>query len=172
MSARRFWALALVAGLVACSPSLNWRAVPVAQLAALLPCTPDHAERQVELAGAQRTLAMWGCEADGALFAVSHVRVDTPASARPLIAAWQKAALRNMSGATAQPVPFQVPVLTSQTLEPGVLLRTTGKHANSQAVQGQLAWFSRGTDVYHLAVYAPTLAPAMTDPFFTELHWQ
>ena len=61
--------------LAACTPSLNWRQVPVVQLAALLPCKPDHAERQVELLGAQQALAMWGCEAGGALFAVSQMPV-------------------------------------------------------------------------------------------------
>jgi hypothetical protein len=172
VSSRCFWALALVAGLVACSPSLNWRKVPVAQLAALLPCKPDHAERQVELAGAQRTLAIWGCEAEGALFAVSHVRVDAMASAELVIAAWQLAALRNMPGATAQSAPFQAPVLTSQRVEPGVLVRTKGKRADGQALQGQLVWFSRGADVYHLALYATEITPAMTDSFFTDLRWQ
>ena len=172
MSSRCFWALALVAGLAACSPSLNWRTVPVEQLAALLPCKPDHAERLVELAGAQRTLAMWGCEADGALFAVSHVRVDAPVSSGPVILAWQLAAQRNMPGATAQTMPFDAPALNSQTLGPGVLVRSTGKSADGQVVQGQLAWFSRGVDVYHLAVYAPKLTPAMSEPFLTELHWQ
>ena len=96
MRARSVWALALAAGLVACSPGLNWRTVPVEQLAALLPCKPDHAERQVELAGTPRTLSMWGCEADGALFAVSHLRVDATAIDAQVITAWQLAAMRNL----------------------------------------------------------------------------
>lgn len=164
--------LAITASLLACSPSLNWRTVPVAQLAALLPCKPDHAERQVELAGAQRALAMWGCEAGGALFAVSHVHVDTPIAAGLVIDAWQLAALRNMPGATAQSESFHAPAGATQALEPGVLVRAKGKTPAGQALQAQWAWFRKGADVYHLAVYAPELTPAMTDTFFTELQWQ
>lgn len=172
MRARSVWALALAAGLVACSPGLNWRTVPVEQLAALLPCKPDHAERQVELAGTPRTLSMWGCEADGALFAVSHLRVDATAIDAQVITAWQLAAMRNLPGAAPQTMPFTVPAPGGQPARPGVMIRAGGKRADGQAVQAQLAWFSRGTDVYHLAVYAPALTPAMTDTFFTELRWQ
>ena len=172
MSAR--WVLGLVASLclAACSPSLNWRTVPVEQLVTLLPCKPDHAERQVELGGVQRTLSMWGCEADGALFAVSHLRTQATALPGQVIALWQLAALRNMQAATWQALPFKAPMLAGQTAVPGTMLRATGKRADGQAVQAQLAWFSRGADVYHLAVYAPELAPALTEPLFTELHWQ
>ena len=172
MSVFRVWALALAAGLVACSPSLNWRTVPVEQLAALLPCKPDHAERPVELAGTSRPLSMWGCEAGGALFAVSHLRVGASATTAQAIDAWQLAALRNMPGAVPQTMPFKAPAVAGQSPQPGVMVRATGKRADGQPVQAQLAWFSRGADVYHLAVYAPAMTPAMTETFFTELHWQ
>ncbi len=172
MSARWVWLLSLATGLTACSPSLNWRTVSVEQLAALLPCKPDHAQRQVELAGTEHTLAMWGCEAGGALFALSHLRVKEPAKPQQLIAAWQLADLRNMPGATPQSLDFKAPAIAGQMPTPGVMVRASGKRADGQAVQAQLAWFSRGVDVYHLAVYAPELTPEMTDTFFTELHWE
>lgn len=117
-------------------------------------------------------LAMWGCEAGGALFAVSHLRVKTPATPQQLIAAWQLAALRNMPGATPQALNFKAPAMTGQVAMPGDMVRASGKRADGQVVQAQLAWFSRGMDVYHLAVYAAELTPAMTDTFFTELHWE
>ena len=169
--------LVLLLGLAACNPSLNWRTVPVEQLAALLPCKPDHAERQVDLGGAQPMLSMWGCEAGGALFAVSHLSIAAPTTSEQVIAAWQLAALRNMPGATAQTLPFKAPDLKTaasagQTPAPGIMIRASGKRADGQAVQAQLAWFSRGSDIYHLAVFAPVLTPAMTDTFFTELRWQ
>ena len=172
MSVRWVWVITLATGLLACSPSLNWRTVSVEQLAALLPCKPDQAERQVELAGTQHSLAMWGCEAGGALFAVSHLRVKTPATPQQLISAWQLAALRNMPGATPQVLDFKAPAMTGQAALPSAMVRASGQRADGQAVHAQLAWFSRGEDVYHLAVYAPRLSPAMTDTFFTELHWE
>jgi hypothetical protein len=115
---------------------------------------------------------MWGCEAGGALYAVSHVHLDTPAAAPEVIAAWQLAALRNLPGAVPHAVPYTPPAAAGQPIAPGLMVQASGKRADGQAVQAQLAWFSRGADVYHLAVYAPALTPALTDTFFTELHWQ
>ena len=135
MRTRWGWAWALLLGLAACSPSLNWRTVPVEQLATLLPCKPDHAVRTVDLGGAQQTLSMWGCEAGGALFAISHLRVGSAASSQPLIAAWQQAALRNISGSTAQTLPFQAPALAGQTPALGTMVRTSGKRADGQTRQ-------------------------------------
>ena len=175
MKACRIGVLATLVGLSACSPSLNWRTVAVEQLVALLPCKPDHAQRQVELGGVPRTLSMWGCEAGGALFAVSHVRVDVPSSSVAVITAWQLAALRNVnSGGAAPPneLPFKVPTPADQTALAGILLGVSGKRPDGQAVQAQLAWFSRGADVYHLAVFGPKLTPTLVDTFFTELRWQ
>ncbi len=172
MSTRRVWAIALAAGLAACSPSLNWRTVPVERLVALLPCKPDHAERQVVLDGVSRTLSMWGCEAGGALFAVSHLRVDASAQAESVIAAWQLTALSKMPGATPQAIAFKAPAVAGQMALQSAMVRASGKRPDGQAVQAQLAWFTRGADVYHLAVYAATITPAMSEPFFTELQWQ
>ena len=172
MKAHWSWGLSAILALSACSPALNWRTVPVAQLAALLPCKPDYAERNIELAGTQRKLSMWGCEAGGALFAVSHMGTDAQASPEQVITAWQSAALRNLPGATAQPLPLSAPALKGQGALPATMLRAIGKRANGQAVQAQLAWLSRGADVYHLAVFAPELTPAMTESFFSELQWQ
>lgn len=172
MKIRQAWAVVAFVGLSACSPSLNWRTVPVEQLAALLPCKPDFAERKVALGGVQRTLSMWGCEAGGALFAVSHLRADATATPQQVVAAWQLAALRNMPGATAQVLAFNAPTLAGQAALPGTMVRATGKGADGSAVQAQLAWFSRDANIYHLAVFAPALSPALTDTFFTELHWQ
>ena len=175
MKARWVVTLAALIGLSACSPSLNWRTVLVEQLAALLPCKPDHAERQVELGGAQRTLSMWGCEAGGALFAVSHVRLDATASTAAVITAWQLATLRNISQVpdnAHRELPFKAPALADQAAIAGTMLSAHGKRPDGQVVQAQLAWFSRDADVYHLAVFAPNLTPDMVDTFFTELRWQ
>lgn len=157
---------------MACSPSLNWRTVPVEQLAALLPCKPEHAVRSVDLGGSQHTLSMWGCEAGDALFAVSHVRLDAAAGSQQLMIAWQQAALRNIQGDSPQALSFHAPAPALEPRAPGTMVRASGKRADGQAVQAQWAWFSNGADVYHLAVYAPALTPAMTETFFTELRWQ
>ena len=43
-----------------------------------------------------------------------------------------------------------------------------GQAQDGTALQAQFTWIARGQDLYHLAVYAKQLTPAMTDPFFSE----
>src|SRR5689334_7855840 len=76
--APRSWPLlpaaAAVFALAACSPTFNWREVPIADagLVALLPCKPDRAERALPLGAESVRVDMAGCEAGGATFAVAH----------------------------------------------------------------------------------------------------
>ena len=89
----------LIAG---CSPALNWRTVPLpeADLTITLPCKPDHAVRTVEMAGLPVELAMAGCEADNATFAISHAALPDPARADTALAHWRAAALARVGAAT------------------------------------------------------------------------
>jgi hypothetical protein len=67
----------LLAVLVACTPTFNWRDVSFEQApaTALLPCKPDRGSRAVELAGYKLNMHMAGCEAGGAMFAVALVEL-------------------------------------------------------------------------------------------------
>jgi hypothetical protein len=150
---------------------LNWRQVQVAQLAALLPCKPDHAERQVDLLGAQQSLFMWGCEAGGSLFAVSQMPLSSSTPPEALMAAWQAAAVRNVRAKQTDVMEYKPPKPPRGGIVTGPMLRVMGERPDGQSVQAQLAWFCAGGEVYHLAVYGPQLTPAMLEPFFTELHW-
>ena len=89
-------ALALL--LAGCSPALNWRTVPLpeAGLTITLPCKPDQATRTVELAGAPVALAMVGCDADGATFAVSHAALADPAQVGTALTHWRAAVLARL----------------------------------------------------------------------------
>ncbi len=172
MSRNHLWrtaALALAA--VACSPALNWREVPLEGLVTLLPCKPDRAERQVQLGAVDTMLRMAGCEASGALYAISHVRVADASQMEPAHQAWRQATLAAMQ-ATAAPAssaaPYVKPVAAPAkgTLNPEKL---DGKHPDGSAVQAQLLWLTRGQDIYHVAVYAPKLRPEMSELLFSEL---
>ena len=94
------WVAALM--LAACSPALNWRSVALdgAAHTATLPCKPDHAVRTVEMAGLPVELAMAGCEADNATFAISHAALPDPARADTALAHWRAAALARVGAAT------------------------------------------------------------------------
>lgn len=163
--------LALVATAAACSPTLNWREVPLQGLVALLPCKPDHAERTVQLDSRDVALRMSGCEAAGALYAISHVRVADLAQVEPTMAAWRKGTLAVMQATAAslpqasRPAPSvarpQKAGLTPEKLD--------GKRPDGNSVQAQLLWLSKGQDIYHVAVYGPTLRPEMVELLFSEL---
>lgn len=167
-------ALALVAATVACSPALNWRKVPLQGLVALLPCKPDHAERKLQLGPSDVTLRMSGCEASGALYAISHVRVEELAQLDATKEAWRRGTLAAMQ-ATETPIPQIPQPSTSPTGQTKVVThpeKREGKRPDGSAVQAQLLWLSKGQDLYHVAVYGPKLRAEMTELLFSELSLQ
>lgn len=150
-------------GLAACSPALNWRNAALGELSFTLPCKPDRAQRAVPLGGQSLDMEMVGCEADGALFAVSRVGVPPGTDAEQLQAQWQAASLLQMK---AQGSPFLAPLNASAQALPLRGLTASGKAGDGQVVQARLAWVAAGTGVYHFAVYAARIAPEMVEPFF------
>lgn len=158
-------ALSVAATVLACSPALNWREVPLQGMVTLLPCKPDHAERQLPLGPADVTMRMSGCEASGALYAISHVRVANAAQLQATHQAWRQATLAAMQANAPQPFP-QPTGQTKKTLSPEKL---EGKRPDGSAVQAQLLWLTRGLDIYQVAVYGPKLQPEMTELLFSEL---
>lgn len=147
--------------LTACSPALNWREVRLGRMVLTLPCKPDKAERTLRLAGQDVQLTMVGCEAGGALFAVSHAQLAKSAPTDQVFAAWRQAALANMQASSTQRQP-------SEHHTGAELWTVLGKRADGSQVQAQLEWIASGTDLFHLAVYADQISPAMAEPFFSE----
>lgn len=155
--------LLAVVVLSACSPALNWRRVPLGELAVTLPCKPDHTQRTVQWGGQALEMEMVGCEAEGALFAASRIHLPPGADAGPLQAQWQQASLVQMR-AQGEPknLPPQSPV-RAITLQQ---ITASGQASDGKALQARLAWAVSGTDLYHLAVYAAQISPEMAVPFF------
>lgn len=160
--ARLLWA-ACVLALAACSPALNWRSVPLGETSVTLPCKPDRGQRPVQLGEYALNMEMVGCEADGALFAVSRVRVPDGVAPGVLQAQWQSASLQQMRAQA--PPEWEAHVAGSKSL-PVRVWQAQGRQADGQAVQAKLAWVGIGGDLVHLAVYAPRLTPELTEAFF------
>ncbi len=155
--------------LCACSPALNWRSVTLEGVQATLPCKPDQAQRPVQLAGLNLTLSMAGCEADGGLYAISHLRLAQGAQAQPLIDAWRDQALQTMR-ATAAPVASPLAALG---VRPALTVyQASGTNPRGQAVQARWIWVQRDRDIYHWALYAPAIRAEMEEPFFSAMQWQ
>lgn len=166
MFIRRTTLLALTLMLGACSPALNWREtrLPGGELKALLPCKPDQGRRQQSLAGEVLWIAMQGCEAGGALFAVSVAELSQDTRAPTVQQQWQAQLLGNMRASTATTHPFALKGSTA-LLEP-LRLTARGQGPDGRLVEVQGVWFARGARLYHAVIYAERITAEMSDPFF------
>ena len=160
--------------LAACSPALNWREVRPegTRLNLLLPCKPDKAQKVVPLGGRATPLAMLGCDADGATFAVAIADVGDAAQAASVLALWQDLALANMKAAPAsrQPLPLKVPGASPGT--PATRLQAQGQRADGTAISGQAAYFAQGSQLFQVVMYAPNISPEVAETFFSSLKFE
>lgn len=167
------------AALAACSPALDWRDVAVAEgtLAVSLPCKPEQAQRNVELAGQPVELRMTGCEANGATFAVACAVLADPAHAGAALAHWRAAVWAGMQApAPGQPgAPQDVPFVPAGALELPQSVRSvgTGRQPGGEAVHAQAAWFARvrgpQVSVCHAIVLSAQPRPSVADTFLSGL---
>jgi len=158
----------LVAGLLGCSPSLNWREVQVDRMSVLLPCKPDRAQRSVQLANGNVPIEMAGCEAGGALFAASHIQAETADQVDILLKAWQTASFANMRATLPVELPAQNAVARHRTVH----WTASGTRATGEPVQARMAWWVSGSDIYHVAVYAEKLSEEQTETLFGQVKIQ
>lgn len=169
----RLWTGLALAGLAACSPALNWRTVrsDAHPLQMLLPCKPDKATRDVPMAGATVALDMQGCDAAGATFAVSHVRLADATQAGAALAGWQAATLANLRAANPATQAFGIP-----DGQLGVRWAVQGQRADGRPVSAQAVWFARirpqGIDLFNAVVLADKADTAVADTFFTGLKFE
>jgi hypothetical protein len=143
--------------LTACNPVFNWREVRPdnTALTVLLPCKPDKAQRSVPLGGRPTELAMLGCDAGDATFAIAVATLDDAAQAAAALAGWQTASPLKLPGADALP--------------PAVLVRASGQRTDGRAVQSQAAYFSQGRQVFQAVIYADKMDPEVAETFFSSL---
>ena len=191
-----FPALAVLAAalLSACSPTLNWRDARFedAPLTALLPCKPDRASKPVVMAGQPVTLAMMGCEAGGAMFAVAMAEAGDAGRVGDLLANWQAATLANIRAApvgvaagaavaegTAGDAPIPGATTATPLKIPGASTVPTpsrvtarGQSADGKPVMSEAAYFAKGSQVFQAVVYAEKMNPDASEAFFSGLRLQ
>jgi len=111
---------------------------------------------------------MVGCEAQGALFAISQVAVPPGTDAADLEQAWRSGALAQMQASQSE-----VLTLAQRPQSPAVrLTRAIGLRPDGSPVQASLAWITHKGSVYHLAVYAKALDATLTEPLLGDLQWR
>ena len=153
--------LLLTVVLAACSPSLNWRSVPVAgtSLTALLPCKPDHAVRDVDWGAGQVPLAMLGCQAGGATYVVSHLYLSRPTDAPVVLERWQQALQKQLQLAPAASAGEAFLIKNGLELPQARHASWQGRDAQGEAVYADARWFVRlegsGARAYQAMVLSP-----------------
>ena len=154
----------------ACSPTFNWREVRAepASLKVLLPCKPDKGSRRVPLGGRDVDLAVIGCDAGGATFAVLQADAGDPARVPQVLEQWQRATLLNLHGTAGDSRPFAPPGSTAGAQRVAV----QGQRADGSPVRGEIAYFARGSQVFQAVVYAPQPKPEWVQPFFDGLKFE
>lgn len=151
---------ALVALLVACSPTHNWRLVRPAgaSVAALMPCKPDSAQRTVSLAGHPAELAMLSCDVGEQTFAMGVLPLPQGLSPAEAAMAWQRASVASLQAPadSAQPWAAKVARLPAGSEVRG--WQVQGQRHDSRPVRAQALQVLRPTEVVQLVVYGA--APA------------
>ena len=164
-------------GLLACTPSLNWRQVSLAPSSAiaLLPCKPDSTTRSVPLGGVPTELTVAGCDTGGATFALMAATLPAGRAADEVLAGWQQATLAHMqAGDTPARVPFSPPGATP--LPHAQRVQAQGQRPGGGAVVAQAVWTARavpggGTELLHAVLYSERPQPAAADAFFDGIRW-
>lgn len=165
------YALVALAGLTACNPTFNWRDVRLdgTQLALLMPCKPDTAQKTVPMAGQPTELTLLSCDAGGATFAVATADIKDAFKVSATLAQWQSATLANMKAAPDTPgAAFKLSGLASG----GALVKATGQRANGQAVSSQAAYFAQGSQLFQAVMYADKILPDVAETFFSGLKFE
>lgn len=175
---RQLFVLAVAVALLACSPALNWRSValPEAGLTLSLPCKPDRATRRVDLGAGAVELAMVGCEADDATFALSHMPLLRAGDVGDALARWRSAVRMHMrAGPDAADDAAFVP-LHALAVPQSVRMTAQGRAPDGSAIVADGVWFARleggRARLYHAVVYARQPRQALADAFFAGLALQ
>jgi hypothetical protein len=141
--------------LAACSPTFNWREVPIADagLIAMLPCKPDRANRALPLGAESVQVDMTGCEAGGATFAIAHASANGPAQAETWLNAWRSATRGQLGEAQVAETPAGVQRATA-TPPP---LRLDAQPPSQGGAPVQVLWFAQSQKDGSVALYQATV---------------
>jgi hypothetical protein len=154
--------LAVAALLAACSPTFNWREVPIADagLMALLPCKADRANRALPLGAESVQVDMAGCEAGGATFAIAHASANGPAQAEAWLSAWRTATRSQLGEAQVVEAPA---TLQRATAVPPPL-RLDAQPPQQGAAPVQVLWFAQSQKDGTVALYQATVLGRPSSP--------
>ena len=131
----------------------------------LLPCKPDRASKSVPLGGRETRLSMTGCEAGGAMYALSVAELSDASEVAQVLSQWQALTLGHMRADLATP---RKPMAVAGADGPAPLIfLARGIHPDGQAIEGQILFFARGAQVFQAVIYAPRIGADAAETFFS-----
>lgn len=170
---RAIVAIALACLATACTPTFNWRELPVGDgdLTVLLPCKPDRAERMLPLGAESVRIDMAGCEAGGVTFAVAHAEASGPAQASAWLDAWRQSTRGRLADRAATESVASLPRAAAAPA-PLRLEAAAGEDA-VRSPPTRVLWFARqharGVSLYQATAVGRPSSPEALDTFFEGL---
>jgi hypothetical protein len=157
--------------MAACSPSLEWRSVPLpdTDLVAELPCRAGRFQRDVVVAGAPLKLFMLSCEAGGVTYGVATAEVGDLTRVDAVLHA-----LAESSGAAIRSSDSRIVALNLAGATPfsgNVSARLHGSRPDGAHVEEAMRVFARGSRVFQANAIGPVLPEAAVQPFEEGLHF-
>ena len=156
----------------ACTPTYNWREVPIEAtgLKATFPCKPEEVLHNTQFAPGQTiVLHAFRCEAGGATFVVLYGDVGTSDLATSLVQ-WKKASEATIHSTPTSNRPWHP--AGALDLAPSSMTQASAAQNKGGELQSQSGYFARGTSIFQAVIYAPQLKVEFTEPFFTGLRFE
>jgi hypothetical protein len=169
---RIFLCLGILPGIAACTPTWDWRSVPLpgTQLVTELPCRPSRFQRDVKVAGVTLKLFMLSCETGGVTYGVATADVVDPARVDTVLIGLRDsaaAAIRS-SGSTAG-------ALNLHGVTPfngNYSAHLHGQRPDGETIDEAVRVFARGTRVFQASAVGSTLPEAALKPFEDGLRFE
>ena len=157
--------------LAACSPTFDWRSVPLpgTQLVTELPCRPGRFERDVTVAGTSLKLFMLSCEAGGITYGVATADVGDPGRVDAVLHALHDSAAVAIRSADSPAGALNMPGVTPFSGNSSAHLH--GRRPDGESVDEAIRVFGRGTRVFQASAVGTSLPEAAVRPFEDGLHF-
>jgi hypothetical protein len=167
---RLLTSLAVVLGVVACTPTLDWRELrPKGSAAtAMFPCKAASHMRDVRLAGAMVSMSMFACEAGDTTYALAFADMKDPSLVGQALDELAQAA-RSHLRAAANPASQSLSVPGMTPNERAAQWRLQGRLPDGRLMQERAALFAHGTQVYQATMLGAALDTEAQEVFFGAL---
>jgi len=162
---RTFFATAALVGACACTPTWDWRSVPLpdTQLVAELPCRPARFQRDVTVAGVPLKLFMLSCETGGVTYGVASADVGDPARVDAVLFALRDSAAAAIRSSAGHPGALNLSGATPFSGNSSAHLH--GQRPDGETVDEAIRVFARGTRVFQASAVGRVLPDAALGPF-------